>query len=308
VIISTKYQVPSTKLIRWFCCSVVLLCFSSVSADLPLTIEDLLSKKGQTRFQLSATYLNNQQHSADLLVLPPVQSNNIQNANTLLGKNLSNTDTLVTTASLRHGIAKNTELYGRLSAIATDYRSQNYRGQIIGSDSNTHFSSAWLGVNHRFRDDFDNKPALLGFAELQLAHKPDEDAPVIYGKSVILGGTTYQTYDPVVLSLTGSIQLNTSYKRKKKTIKPGLSLSLSPSVAFAVNDRVTLTSGFNWRYRGQNKIQGKTTTIRNTSTGLNLGMGYAPSKKSIVSLNVRSDISGGSDAQVNASWTYKMDK
>lgn len=120
--------------------------------------------------------------------------------------------------------------------------------------------------------------------------------------------TTYQTYDPVVLSLTGAVQLNASRKDGDSDYQPGNSVSLSPSVGFAVNDKVTLTTGLTWQMRQAAQIDGEKTGIRRTNTSLDLGLGYALSKLDTLNLSARPQVSGNGDVQVVANWIHRLEK
>jgi hypothetical protein len=272
---------------------------------LPLTIEELTSKKGQARFELSISYINNENKNTDLLSPPENSSDNPTNQ-PFLGQSLSNSDILISTATIRYGLTKSTELYTRFSGKASEYRANNYRQKKPLSTQSNHFSSAWIGLNHSFRNDLGNKPAILGFSELQIAQKTGEDSSTVYGKSLVLGVTTYQTIDPIVLSLTTAIQLNDERKEKRIIINPGNSIQISPSVGFSANDKVTLTTGFSWQRRTANDISNQDKSIKKTNTALNLGLGYALSKKNTLSVNIQHNISEGSGAQLGALWAYKL--
>ncbi len=83
---------------------------------------------------------------------------------------------------------------------------------------------------------------------------------------------------------------------------------LSPSVGFAVNHKVTLTTGISWLIKQADKVKDKKVSITKTRTSLNLGMGYALNKKSIINFNVAPNISGLGGVQTNLSWSYAFDK
>lgn len=276
-------------------------------ADLPLTVENLLSDKGKVLLELSASYANSEHSGVDASTPIAIQTGTASfvNVPTQVGERISNTDALVTTAGVRYGLSSNTEIYTRASVIGIDSRAANSDGSTQ-NHTNSHFADAWVGMNRRIRDDAD-KPALFGFAELQAAEQ-QTDGNNAYGKSLLAGFTTYQTYDPVVLSLTGATQLNAVRKDGGKDYQPGNSLSLSPFVGFAVNDKVTLTTGLTWRMRQADKIDGKETGIRRTTTSLDLGLGYALGKHDTLSLSARPQVSGNGDVQVVANWIHRLEK
>ncbi|QQZ27518.1 hypothetical protein HMY34_01395 [Thiothrix subterranea] len=276
-------------------------------ADLPLTVENLLSDKGKARFEFSANYANSERRGVDVSDTIAVQTGTASfvNVPSQIGERLSNTDALVTTAGIRYGLSKNTEIYTSATAFGVDSRSESGEG-VVSKRNDSHFSDAWVGVNHRIRDDTD-KPAIFGFTELQVAER-QTGGNTAYGKSLLVGMTTYQTYDPVVLALTGAVQLNTNRKDGDTDYRPGNSLSISPTVGFAVNDKVTLSSGLNWRMQQADTRDGETQGIRRTSTSLDLGLGYAFSKHDTLDVSVRPQVSGDGDVQVGVAWLHRLEK
>ncbi len=286
--------------------SLMLLVFSSsVSADLPLTVENLLSDKGKWRLRSSLTYANSERKGIDASnpLLVQTGESTFVTIPTIIGENVTNTDALVTTIGLGYGITAKDELYARASSLSVNSRSLNVTG-LATSNSTSQFSDAWLGVNHKFRNNVD-KAALLGFAELQLAER-QSDGSTVSGKSWVIGATAYQTYDPVVLSLTGAIQVNTTREVSNTNYKPGNVISLTPSVGFAVNDKVTLTTGLRWWLRQAATRDNITEGINQTQTALNLGLGYALGKRDTLSFKVRPQVSGEGDVQISLNWNHRM--
>ncbi len=274
---------------------VCLVMPYSAQADLPLTIEDLLSDKGRFKLELSAIYANSEQRGVETASPLLVQTGptSFVPIPTQVGDSYTNTDALVATLGLRYGLTSNTELYGRASLLASDSRREGLSGLSSSSDSG--FADAWLGVNHRFLKD-DETPALLGFAEAALAEK--QQGGTSHGKSWLLGFTTYRAIDPLVLSLTGAYRFHISREDGGQDYTPGNLLLLNPSVAFAVNDKVTLTGGMQWKHRQADERAGATQSIRRTSTDFNMGMGYAWSKESTLNLGLRANVSGGGGAEM----------
>lgn len=274
-------------------------------ADLPLQIEDMLSDKGKIRFELSTTYANSERRSVDAPEVISIQTGETTYINipTKVGERLSNIDAFVTTAGFRYGLTSRTAVYARASTLHVEHRSENSEG-AISNNSTSNFADAWIGLNHKFRDNID-KPALFGFAEFQIAEHQADDKNA-YGKALVIGGTTYQTFDPLVLSMTGAVQLNSSRDVSNESYKPGNSLTLSPSVGFAVNEKVTLTTGLSWRLQQADEINGRKATINHTQTSLDMGVGYALGKQDTLSLNARPKVSGDGDIQINMSWIHRL--
>lgn len=287
--------------------STVLFGSNYAYADLPLTVENLLSDKGKTRFEFSTTYVNSERRGIDAADPITVQTGpaTFVEIPSIVGERSTNTDAVVVSTGIRYGLTNKDEIYGRVSGVSVDSRSENLLGEV-SKISDTRFSDAWVGINHKFRDDTD-KAALFGFAELQLAEKQSDDSTA-KGKSAVIGMTTYQTYDPVVLSLTGAVQVNGKRDVNGIDYKPGNSLILSPSVGFAVNDKVTLTSGVNWRMKQEDEYNGTKTGIKRTSTSLNLGLGFALGKKDTLNFAVQPQVSGDGDVQMNLNWIHHLEK
>jgi len=286
--------------------TVLCLLFApSVYADLPLTVENLLSDKGKVRVNLSATYANSERQGVDASNPLIVQTSptTFVTVPTTIGESLTNTDALITTAGIRYGLTHKDEIYGRVSTLAADSRLLSATGEVSNA-SDSQFADAWVGVNHKFRNNTD-KVALLGFAEVQLAER-QSDGSTAQGKSFVVGGTAYQVYDPVVLSLTSSVQVNQSRDVGGISYQPGNSLTLSPSVSFAVNDKVTLTTGINWRMREAATRDGVDEGIRRTRTNLNLGLGYALGKTDTLNLSVRPQVSGNGNVQMSLNWSHHL--
>lgn len=141
-----------------------LLCSSSSAlADVPLTIEDLLTAQNRWRAELGINYTNSNQKNLSvgkplLLQIAPVQFIALP---TNVSESRINSDTLILSPGLCFGLSGKTELYGRSSWLIENSRIQNNASTQSQSDSR--FQSAWLGINHKFISE-GKTPALLGFA------------------------------------------------------------------------------------------------------------------------------------------------
>jgi hypothetical protein len=167
--------------------------------------------------------------------------------------------------------------------------------------SDSDFADAWVGVNYQFKKD-EKTPALLGFAELALREKHLQSSASF--KSALLGLTTYKSIDPVVLSLTGAYRSNQSRQDGNQSYVPGNLLLLNPGIAFAVNDRVTLTTGVQWTRRQADRFDGQPSGIDRTATDLLLGMGYGFAKGNTLNTTFRLNASGRSGAEMRTNWLY----
>lgn len=272
-----------------------------VLADLPLTVEDLITDQGKIKADLSVSYAN-----ADRQGLVTAEPITVQTGPTsfvtlpaLIGESQGNSDTAVLTLGLRYGLTAKTEVYSRLSALAN--RQRNSALGITDTSSDSGFSDAWAGVNVQIKKD-DKTPAVLGFAEIALREKHRHSSASF--KSALLGLTTYKAIDPVVFSLTGAYRFNQSRQDGEQNHKPGNLLLLNPSLAFAVNDRVTLSTGVQWTRRQADRSDGKAQGISRTASDLLLGVGYGFDKGNTLNTTFKLNASGRSGAELRLNWLY----
>ena len=169
------------------------------------------------------------------------------------------------------------------------------------SNSESGFADAWVGVNYQLKED-DDTPAVLGFAEVALREKHRSSSTGF--KSAMLGMTTYTAIDPVVFSLTTAYRFNQPRNDGGYDYKPGNLLLLNPSIAFAVNDRVTLTTGMQWTRRAADKLDGQIQGINRTVSDLLLGVGYGIAKGNALNTTFKVNASGRSGSDIRLSWLY----
>ena len=271
----------------------------AANADLPLTVEDLITDKGKTKLDLSLAYANSDSQGVSTGEPITVQTGptSFITLPTVIGERLGNSDTVVGTIGLRYGLTALAEVYVRASWLHNRQRNSSVSGTTSSSESG--FADAWAGVNYQFRKD-DVGPALLGFAEVELAQKGRESTS--HFKSALFGLTTYKAIDPVVLSLTGAYRFNRSRKDGTVDYEPGALLLLNPSLAFAVNDRVTLTGGLQWTSRQADRREEQAQGFRRTGTDLLLGVGYGFAKNNTVVATFKTNASGRNGADLRVNW------
>lgn len=291
------------------CVVLILTSFSTFSlADVPLTIEDLLTAQNRWRVGLGINYSNTNEQkistgSPVLLQIGPVQYIALP---TQIGESRTNSDTLSISPSLRYGLSGKTELYGRSTFIADSSRIQDTNGQHSESDSR--FESLWLGVNHKFISE-GKTPALLGFIEMaalentRLSGKNDN---IDYAKSWLIGATTYRVIDPMVLSLTAAYRFNQTHDLDGASYKLGNYLVLNPSASFAVNNEITLSGGFQWIDSQPSELNGVSQGLRNTNTNLNLGLAWLWDERTTLNFSGNANVSGNGGAGLGLTWTYKL--
>jgi len=291
---------------RKIACSValfLLVCAPTARADLPLTVEDLITDQGRFKLDVSLTYANTEQHGVATGQPIVVQTGptSFITIPTLVGERTGNTDTLIGTAGLRYGLTGQAEIYARTSYLHTNQRTSAATDNSHFSDSR--FADAWAGVNYQFKPD-DDTPALLGFAEVALREKHRTNSASF--QSTVLGFTTYKAIDPVVFSLTAAYRFNRSRKDGGMNYRPGNLLILNPSAGFAVNERVTLTTGLQWAGLQADSYDGVKQGQYRTKTDLLLGVSYGFSEQSTMSINLKSNVSGRDGADLRVSWLHQF--
>lgn len=272
-----------------------------VQADLPLTVEGLITDKGKVKLDVSLAYANSDRRGISTAEPITVQTGptSFVTLPTVIGESQGNNDALVGTLGLRYGLTAKAEVFTRASYLYNSRRTRDVLG--ISRDSDSRFADAWAGLNYQFKQDNDT-PAVLGFAEVALREKHRESSRSF--KSALLGVTTYKAIDPVVFSLTAAYRINQSRRDGSLDYQPGNLFLLNPSIAFAVNDRVTLTTGVQWTSRQADQFDGKAQSFRHTRTDLLLGVGYGITKGSTLNFTFTANASGSNGADLRLNWLH----
>lgn len=293
--------------------SVLLIALSilptTAFADLPLTVEELLTAQNRWRGELGVNYANveSQGVSAGQAVTVQVSPTQFVAVPTQISASRFNTDTVVLSPSLRYGISASTEVYGRITWFNSSTRIQDLSG--IGSQSTSRFDSLWLGINHKLIEE-GKSPAVLGFLEIAAAEKSQlptaTDTRKVNGKSALIGATTYRVFDPVVLALTAAYHLNTPRTIAGQSYRPGNYLMLNPTMSFAVNNDISLSAGIQWRNVKADSIDGQTIGMLRTSTDLNLGLAFKWDERSTINFSSTANLSGRGGAGFGLTWSSKL--
>lgn len=266
----------------------------SAYADLPLTIEDIMTDKGKWKLETSLTYLNSENSRAELAAPVYIQTGatSFIPIPTEIQENGSNTDMLAGTLGLRYGLTGNTDIYGSGSYLWHEERKLDGNGKT----RNKRMSDISAGISHTFLKD-DKNPALIGFLESTVYEKSRNKASS--GKSWLIGATTYKAIDPVVLSLTAAYRINGSKTLSSNTkYKAGNYWMLNPNISFAANDRISLTGGIQWLGRQPDRLDGKKESARNTSTYAHFGAGFGFTKTTALNASARFNVSGQSSSEL----------
>lgn len=284
-----------------FITSLLIVIATTASADLPLSVEGIITEEGSIKLDSSLSYSNSDHQrlmTGDPIVIQTGPSSFIS-LPTKISESKTNTEVVVTTLGLRYGLTPDAEIYTRASYL---YRSTRFNDLAqMNSDNEKRFVDSWLGLNYQFLQD-SATPALFGFIEGALYEKHQQSHSS--GKSWTVGMTAFRAIDPVVLSLTTAFQWNQKRKDGDARFQPGSYYFLTPSVAFAVNDRVTLTTGFQWMSHQADYYDSTAQGFRRTSTDVTLGMGYGVAKGNTLNFSFKANVSGQSGADLRLNWLY----
>jgi hypothetical protein len=265
---------------------VMLLWSGAVLADLPLSVEDLLTARHRYRFESNLEYLNRE--SSDLA-----------------SGYLESNDVTIASLGLRYGVTLGTEVFGK--AYGYHARTRLLSVERKNSDASSGFSRFVVGGNHQFSPDAAT-PALLGFFAVDLVEKPVfSDRGTLYGSGGYLGLTTYRSLDPLLLSAVLRYDYRAPRQFQNETYDPGDNLSLSPQVAFAVNHRATLTGGLRWEWQQAGDRRHGPAAIDRTRTSLLLGLGYSWSEALTVSLNGQFAVTDQGGSRLGLTVVYRFD-
>ena len=265
---------------------------------------DVMADAGRAKLELGLTYTNSERR--DVLTGAPLEvqtgPTSFISLPTLINEAEGSSDVIVASLGLRYGITADLEIYGRLHALYAQHRSQDLHHQVQRQEDSG-LSDAWVGLNYRLSPDT-TTPALLGFVEAAVYERHDQRSASL--KSWMGGLTTYRAIDPIILSLTAALRWNQERKLDNYRLNPGDFVMLTPSAAFAVNDRITLTSGWQWTSRASDRHDGLATHFRRNHSDLLLGIGYGVAKGNSLLLNFKTDASGHRGAELRLNWTQRF--
>ncbi len=272
-------------------------------ADTPIKVEDAITDKGKLKVDVGVTYSNsdNQNFAVGESVLVQTGTNSFVQIPSSINEQRTNQDHVIGTLGIRYGLTDRAEIYSRTSYQYSQVRGSDSSGTHHYSENR--LSDTWLGVNYQFKKDT-GTPAVLGFAEVALAERyPDKLRSF---QSAMVGLTTYNVIDPVLLSLNVAYRMSRASRQGENRYKAGNLLLISPAVAFSVNEKITLNGGIQWIYKNTDTYNDKSTTHNQTSTDMLWGMTYSPSKNNIFDLSVKSNISGQKGADLNFKWQHQF--
>lgn len=223
-----------------------------------------------------------------------------------LGPTNRQSETLLTTVGLRYGLTEKSEIYTRATYRFDNSRFADSINDAMENRSSNAFQSHVVGINYRFLGD-DKYPALIGFADIALFENTASSGTKLHSaKSGAVGFTTYRVIDPVVISMTAGYRPNLTRKVDSQEINPGDTLFINPSIAFAVNNEMTLTGGFGLNFTGADMLDGVKRGTRNTNADLQFGLAYAWDKNTTLRADARTEVLGESGFTVGLTLTRKF--
>lgn len=285
---------------------ITLMC-QPAFADLPLTVEDLITDKNKFKLITNLNYYNQSQRN---LIEQGYSVVDLGNGRTITLPNpstegVSNTDSLIGTLGLNYGVTDKWEIGAKVNALHRQTRQNTSDENHQNSD--THLQDISFTTQYQTTENHKKFPNSLIFSEISLYDKTDDLNSKTFS-SALIGGTVYTVNDPIVLSLIGSYQYNAKRDilTQNKTVDIGDVLSVNGTVGFAVNPDITLNTGVGWQLRQADKINGTNLGIKHTQTNLNLGLAYALSQRSNITANVRTNISGNGGSTFSVGLTTKL--
>jgi hypothetical protein len=271
-----------------------------------MTVEDLITGESKLKLDVSVAYANSENDGVKEAGFITLQTGENSFTKVLSTEGISSTNTLVGTLGIRYGLTQNLEVYTRGSYL------YSYDQSIVSERSNSvtekKFVSAWLGANYQFSADNDT-PALLGFIEVSAYERHQKEYYYnrpLDNRSLVFGVTAYRAIDPVVISLTTSIGKRQALVVDSISYKPANYLLINPTVAVALNDTITLSSGFQWMLKDKDEYNGVVQNFRQTSTHLLLGVGYGVSKGNTFRFTFRTTAAGQQGADLRLNWLYAI--
>lgn len=282
---------------------LVFLWSSDSQANL-LGLDQIMTGTGTTRAEFSLVHAHSQQqqwrsggwqeiqtgHTAFVLVP------------TRIGATQVAADHLIFTAGLRHGLSARLEGYGRVHGLLSHTRQQGSEGDFH-SHTDQQLQDVWVGMQYQFAEDGD-QPALLGFLETALRER--QMGATTHARSWMIGGTTYRAVDPIVLLLTAAYRHHWERQVGDHTHRPGNLIFLNPSLAFAVNDRITLQGGWQWERRAAPRVDGLPGGFWHSTSHLSLGMGYGFAKGNSLSVQVKFPSTGEGNSEIRLNWVQRL--
>jgi hypothetical protein len=284
----------------FFC---IYCCSKNALADVPISLENIIARKDNLKLDYGFSYVNTYTNTTNIIGSIPLQTGTNSFINIpITEKQFNIRDTATMSIGLRYGIGKNTEIYSRSTYVSDESRIET-NTRDFEKNSNHQWSDHWIGINHQLKQE-DDYPAILNFLELAVDEKnvlnPSQHD---YLKSFSIGTTLYKSVDPVVFSFTFVNRFNKKRNfSANDNYQPGNMMMISPSIAFAVNDHVSLTTAFQWINQKPFQINGENQSLRKNQLDLLLGVGYVMSDKNSLNATIKPNGTDQQGANFRFNW------
>lgn len=267
--------------------SYVLLS-NQAFAGLPLSIKEITAKHKEVKIELGTTFISNEQNNVAVNYAFPAMLPNAYIVNLPLDVNYTKktTDGIIGSLVFKYGFFDKTKVSTHISGLS-------FRDSYIGLNNLKSFSTAFklndlnIGLQYKLIENGKNSAlnaALIVFFDLGLIDSIKNKSVI---KNYTIGLSTYTVIDPIVISSTAS------YRRNQSKEIPDL-FTLSPSVAFAVNDSIQLNGGITVQITQKNKY----TPHSMNTLYLNLGVGQALNKKTNLDFTLNHSLSGNKNSNL----------
>lgn len=275
---------------------LIILFFSSAFADLPLNLDEIYTDKGKIKFENNIAYANSEQraNSYSNPIYIQTGTNSFVAIPTYFSQTQTNNDTIIATTGLRYGLTSKTDIYANLSYLWQNIRS--FDGINETSNKNDYLYNAIFGISQTILKDGQN-PMVIGFIEASIFEKILGKS--FYTKSWLVGISAYKAIDPIVLGFSGAYRFSSSYDSAYGKYKAGNYLLLNPTILFAANDKITLSSGILWINQQAQKLDDKKLSIHSTTTYMKFGVGFGYDDKTTFSLSAKFKTSSQSASEIN---------
>lgn len=242
--------------------------------DLSLVVDEILVKRGALRKSLSFFFNSDVDASDDFIGL----------------RNTS--DSISATFGLRYGFSSRFE-----TGLYASWLASNENNFAIGSGSTSHdeagFRNLSASISYRVMNDDGVKPALILSASSALVERDSSSSnEYSFGKTNSISARMYKVIDPVIVA--GTLTYQRSEARSINDIDLGArdSVSISPTVSVAFNDRVTLSTGFTLSRLSSVVVNSLETAPNRTSARLNLGLGYVTDNNRSLRIGINTELLG----------------
>lgn len=286
------------KILLFICSSCV---FQIARADLPLTVENLISDKGKVTIEAGLTYGNNKISNAKTVGYIPVQISDTSfvNVPTVIRNEQVQNEYIIANIGAKYGVIQNLDVSLRTNFLYSSNRFLDVDA-TEKSKTDSDIADISVGANYQFLQDA-KYPALVGFIETTVFEKGENKNSNFSNWTV--GFTSYRSYDPMVLSLTAGYKY--SLEREFDHIndyKPADLLFINPQFAFSANDRISLIAGLNFKYLSDQKFNNQIVSKKrnNLDYSFGFGLGYGVNDQSNLNLitTIRQDFDNSSEVRL----------